>query len=83
MLSSLVDFFQSQKDLFDGCKKHGQFKSGTSGYRLNSPVRLKEEKDAASVHLTHRPMKGNAEEVCLPPHGKLRIEVYLRIIDNS
>jgi len=32
MLSFLADFVQSQKDLFDGCKKHGQFKSGTSGY---------------------------------------------------
>jgi|SRR6218665_902795 len=44
MLSSLAAFFQSQKDLFDGCKKHGQFRSGTSGYRLNSQVRLKGEK---------------------------------------
>jgi len=28
-------------------------------------------------------MKGNAEEVCLPPRKMFRIEVYLRIIDKS
>src|SRR6218665_387300 len=75
ILSSLADFFQSQRDLFDECKKHGQFKSGTSGYRLNSPVRLKEEKRSMRPFDSHVAyMKWNAEEVCLPPREKFRIE---------
>src|SRR6218665_4161719 len=80
----LGGFLPVSRDLFDECKKYGQFKSGTSGYWLNSPVRLKEEKRSMRPFDSHVAyMKWNAEEVCLPPREKFRIEVYIRIIDKS
>jgi len=55
----LGGFLPVPRDLFDECKKYGQFKSGTSGYWLNSPVRLKEEKTQhASISLTCGLWKG-------------------------